>query len=773
MHKIISCKEKDIITEGYGRTVQLIIDGLGTNPAKEEKIIIETWNRLPGQVRARLMDIVRSVAACEDDAVLEALTKSAVSRTLISVLQFESIRIKEEQFPVLKEASRSLRRSEEWMGVNDVLKAVADEHNYAPWSLELPMIDEVRNDAPFQFLIDTSGVNVGMPKMKIVAQGDSDKGHQNIFNLIVAEQFSKTINEAIASGSFFQNQALNQDLCSTAEKPGGKVIFKTLLSGEFGDDGYIHSAWPHMEGFLKLYFEELHLPKERLLIEAVLDGRDSPEYSSLREVRDMDVRRYGFLNKLIELLQAYDAEECLAWIVGRATNDRDYKGANIKKEYLMLTRNEVGHAGIKVKDRQEAIAFIKENHAKGVIDAAIPPIVIGEHGALDNDTLFFNGIFRADRQEPLMAVLGKDKEFISKKILSSKEDNKDKKVPKEELLAKFPEVAGILKEFFVEAPIGASVLEMRNDILAANKPLEMTENKWSAFQEYLSAYYGDNKKKLSAWERFSWVQDIDPLVWSMASYNAKLEQKHGFKALFKDDPLAHNVLKLLNVAGRKEGFPFNFKSYAETTKEKHVQKFARGKDSNPIEGSESSVIIPSYGPGDGVKTDDDFYKTPQMRHAEIAEQLIKDLDDPSIHLFFANFSGPDMIGHTIAKSPDNYLAVKKTLSSVDMALNKILFEARQRGFNLAIVSDHGNAENYGPDHGAFPIVYSVYPNDHLQLNRLTDLSRRYKLTDTAWTLANLLGVEEIIARYLPPIPEHISAQGLTGSPLLGRRKTSS
>ncbi len=286
-------------------------------------------------------------------------------------------------------------------------RQVADQHHFIPWSVPLPRIFALRQDVP-TFITRTAGVYTGQEDLISEIMGNSDTGHQQIFNLTAARQVPRYISDMIRTGEFFRNDALNQDLCRV--KDGARVVFKTLLSGQHGDDGYVHSAWPHMEAFFELYFKGLGLPASGLRVEAVLDGRDSPGHSSLVEERKEGRKRYGFLLALRRLLRSYDAEECLGWILGRQFMDRDYKGAMIRVEYEALTRN----AGRCVSTVDDAFELVRGDHASGLTDPMVPPICIGPPSPVNRNTVFFNGIFRADRQEPITAALLGARDFVTR-----------------------------------------------------------------------------------------------------------------------------------------------------------------------------------------------------------------------------------------------------------------------------------------------------------------------------------------------------------------------
>ena len=387
-----------------GKAAVVVLDGFGLHPETEWKIVSAVWDRLDGALR----DDIKSLTGDR------ALAKGALAPTSHGVARYLSDLDGSDWLELFTEL-RSLnlrvavRLSERGRKetVTGMLTEAAAELHYAPWAVSTPYLYSLRQEHP-TWITRTAGVFTGQVEMDPEIMGNSDTGHQQIFNLAVARQIPASISQLIDSGSFYANDELNRDLMRARD--GATVVVKTLLSGEYGDDGYVHSAWPHLVAFLKLYFEHLKLPAERLRIEAVLDGRDSPSYSSLRYEQIRGEFRYGFLRKLRRLLKTYEAQQCLAWIIGRQFMDRDYKGVQIRREYEMLTRN----AGSRVADLNQAFERIADDHGAGFTDPMVEPVVIGNPQPVGDDTVFFNLIFRADRQEPITAALIGDVPFIKR-----------------------------------------------------------------------------------------------------------------------------------------------------------------------------------------------------------------------------------------------------------------------------------------------------------------------------------------------------------------------
>ncbi len=392
-----------------GRMAVVVLDGFGLSPATEWTIVQELFDGLPDELSRRMVAVAgRELAACALAPTSHGVARILATRTGASW---------EATFAAVRDAGRSvaaeLSRDGAWDQISSLRREVASKHHYAPWAVETPFIFGMRQESP-TWITPTAGVFTGFDETDPAIMGNSDTGHQQIFNLCVARQIPAVISSLVDSGEFFRNEALNRDLMRA--KDGASVVVKTLLSGEYGDDGYVHSAFSHLLAFFKLYFEVLGLPASQLQVEAVLDGRDSPLYSSLRFETVRGQRRYGYLHRLRQVLAGYGAEGCLAWILGRQFMDRDYKGGMIRKEYEAVTAN----AGRRAASLDEALALVAADHDNGIPDPSVEPIVIGSPRPLGDSTVFFNAIFRSDRQEPITACLLGCTDFVRKQATQKK-----------------------------------------------------------------------------------------------------------------------------------------------------------------------------------------------------------------------------------------------------------------------------------------------------------------------------------------------------------------
>ncbi len=142
------------------------------------------------------------------------------------------------------------------------------------------------------------------------------------------------ISQSIKNKSFYSNTQLTKTI-DHATNFGKNINISFMLSGKTGQDGHIHSSWNHLEALLELLFIEKKIPPKKVQIHAVLDGRDSSPFGSVNNTSSIG----NYLDLLKELLNNYEAEQCLAWVIGRSiAMDRDYREDLAKTNYELITK---------------------------------------------------------------------------------------------------------------------------------------------------------------------------------------------------------------------------------------------------------------------------------------------------------------------------------------------------------------------------------------------------------------------------------------------------
>ena len=186
---------------------------------------------------------------------------------------------------------------------------------------------------------------------------------------------------------------------------------------------------------------------------------------------------------------------------------------------------------------------------------------------------------------------------------------------------------------------------------------------------------------------------------------------------------------------------------AETQKFRHVTSFFNGKSTKPYAG-EVQVDVPSrFDPAT-------FASHPEMEAYNVADELLKRLQDNPYAFVAVNFANCDMVGHT-----GDFEAARQAVEIVDECIGKLLPRLFALNAHVLITADHGNAEQM-KDYVTGMVKTSHTLNDVECLYVATDaagvkLAPAGKLCDVAPTVLALLGL---------PIPKEMTAQNL----VLGR-----
>jgi 2,3-bisphosphoglycerate-independent phosphoglycerate mutase len=233
-----------------------------------------------------------------------------------------------------------------------------------------PNIDRWRATRPWT-LLGAAEKNVGLP---LGQMGNSEVGHLNLGAGFVVMQDITLIDDSIADGSFFENDAFN-DAVRHVKARGSALHIIGLLG-----TGGVHSHMSHEKALLELAKRN---GLDRVFVHAFTDGRDTMPRSGLGYMAD---------------LEAYMAELGLgrvATVTGRYyAMDRDKRWERTKLAYDAMVLAE----GRPADSAQEAI---QRSYDEGVTDEFIRPAVMFDGTApvatiRDGDSIIcFN--FRADR----------------------------------------------------------------------------------------------------------------------------------------------------------------------------------------------------------------------------------------------------------------------------------------------------------------------------------------------------------------------------------------
>jgi 2,3-bisphosphoglycerate-independent phosphoglycerate mutase len=238
---------------------------------------------------------------------------------------------------------------------------------------ETPVFDRLWGRFPHTRL-SAQGRDVGLPDGQM---GNSEVGHLNLGAGAIVKQDLARIDDAIADGSFFENEVLLATCERARKSPRGRLHLLGLVS-----DGGVHSGWEHIEATIELATQE-GVPD--VVFHAFTDGRDTLPHGGR-----------GYLHELERWLRQAGR---VATVSGRYyAMDRDRRWERTKLAYDAIVHARGQHAA----SSEEAIDTSYEH---GETDEFVKPTVIGDYdGATAGDVALFVN-FRPDRARQLTRAL--------------------------------------------------------------------------------------------------------------------------------------------------------------------------------------------------------------------------------------------------------------------------------------------------------------------------------------------------------------------------------
>jgi 2,3-bisphosphoglycerate-independent phosphoglycerate mutase len=231
-------------------------------------------------------------------------------------------------------------------------------------------------------LLEASGPAVGLPEGQM---GNSEVGHMNLGAGRVVPQDIVRIDQAVASGALFDNDAL-VGLCRGIRERGGTLHLMGLLGY-----GGVHAIDRHLIACMEM---GIRAEVPAIAIHGFLDGRDSPPTSGEEVVRTLEE----------DIARVAGGRAFIATLTGRYyAMDRDKRWDRTQLAYEAM----IDGVGVAETDPETAVRHAYE---RGETDEFIRPLVItdteGRPRAKIRDgdgILCFN--FRSDRMRQIVRTL--------------------------------------------------------------------------------------------------------------------------------------------------------------------------------------------------------------------------------------------------------------------------------------------------------------------------------------------------------------------------------
>jgi 2,3-bisphosphoglycerate-independent phosphoglycerate mutase len=206
---------------------------------------------------------------------------------------------------------------------------------------------------------------------------------------------------------------------------------------------------------------------------------------------------------------------------------------------------------------------------------------------------------------------------------------------------------------------------------------------------------------------------------TMTPYDATFK---GLHVIYPKENADNTIGEILGAAGKKQ------LRIAETEKYAHVTFFFSGGREEVFKGEER-ILIPSP----KVQTYD---LQPEMSAYEVKDAVIKAIRKGKFDFICLNFANCDMVGHTGV-----YDAIMKAVSVVDECIGEVVRTARENGYDVLIIADHGNADKALNEDGSPNTAHSLNPVPSILVSDDYKTIKEGILADVAPTILKIMGIK--------------------------------
>jgi 2,3-bisphosphoglycerate-independent phosphoglycerate mutase len=196
----------------------------------------------------------------------------------------------------------------------------------------------------------------------------------------------------------------------------------------------------------------------------------------------------------------------------------------------------------------------------------------------------------------------------------------------------------------------------------------------------------------------------------------------GLHVIYDKDNVTNTMGEVVAAAGLSQ------LRIAETEKYAHVTFFFSGGREEVFK-NENRILVPSP----KVATYD---LQPEMSAFKVKDEVIKDIQENGPNFICLNFANGDMVGHTGV-----YAAIEKAITTVDQCVGEVVKAARENGYDVMIIADHGNADNAINADGSPNTAHSLNPVPCIVVTDNYTRVNEGILADVAPTLLHIMGVE--------------------------------
>jgi 2,3-bisphosphoglycerate-independent phosphoglycerate mutase len=207
---------------------------------------------------------------------------------------------------------------------------------------------------------------------------------------------------------------------------------------------------------------------------------------------------------------------------------------------------------------------------------------------------------------------------------------------------------------------------------------------------------------------------------TMTPYDATFK---GLHVIYPKENADNTIGEVLALAGKTQ------LRIAETEKYAHVTFFFSGGREKTFP-NEERILIPSP----KVATYD---LQPEMSAYLVKDAIIKAIGTEKYDFICLNFANGDMVGHTGV-----YNAIMKAVATVDECAGAVVKAARDKGYDVLIIADHGNADKAINDDGSPNTAHSLNPVPCILVSDDYKSIRDGILADVAPTILTIMGIKK-------------------------------
>jgi 2,3-bisphosphoglycerate-independent phosphoglycerate mutase len=195
----------------------------------------------------------------------------------------------------------------------------------------------------------------------------------------------------------------------------------------------------------------------------------------------------------------------------------------------------------------------------------------------------------------------------------------------------------------------------------------------------------------------------------------------GLHIIYPKENADNTIGEVLAAAGK------NQLRIAETEKYAHVTFFFSGGREEKFKNEERIMVSSPK-----VATYD---LQPEMSAYGVRDAVIKAIESEKFDFICLNFANGDMVGHTGV-----YDAIKKAVTTVDECAGAVIKAARNSGYDVLIIADHGNADMAINEDGSPNTAHSLNPVPCILVSDDYKVIKEGILADVAPTLLKIMGV---------------------------------